>query len=89
MKITKKQIKELIKEELETIAESYGYDYDEFNVGDVVEIEIEEGGTKNIERVKEVPEDFDEPSPYPVEAKFLAKIIKVAGEPAEDEFPPI
>ena len=82
MKITTTEIRQIIKEEIAKVLESYGYDYDEFNVGDMVEVTISDDGyDKNIERVREVPDDFDDgmEGAYAPSAKFLAKIIKVAG----------
>ena len=82
MKITKSQIKQLIKEELKAITESYGYDYDEFSVGDMIEVTISDDGyDKGIERVEGVPDDFDDGmgGAYAPSAKFLAKIVKIAG----------
>ena len=82
MKITTTEIRQIIKEEIAKVLESYGYDYDEFSVGDMVEVTISDDGyDKGIERVREVPDDFDDgmEGAYAPSAKFLAKIIKVAG----------
>ena len=78
MKITKSQIKQLIKEELEALAER---DMDEvYSVGDKILVEID-GGDIDLEKIADVPPDFNDMVQFgiPVDAKFIAEIKMVAG----------
>ena len=77
MKLTKRYLKQLIRETLE---EQYGDD--EFAVGQFVEVTISDDGyDKDIEVVKE--EEFNPTRSGYTSAKFLAKIVQVAE--VEDE----
>ena len=72
MKLTKKHLKQLIRETLE---EQYGDD--EFAIGKFVEVTISNDGyDKDIEVVEEA--DFNPTRSGYTSAKFLAKIVQVA-----------
>jgi hypothetical protein len=85
MKLTKRKLQRLIKEELNSLMrEGPAGDLEDAKAGDYVEIDISDDGyDKSVDLVN--PNDYDNTlSPY-MSVKFLAKIVQVAGEELDHE----
>jgi hypothetical protein len=91
MKLTKSKLKQIIKEELQTLQEGFmdSPDSEEpeeegYNVGDLVEVSISDDGyDKSIEKLAKEGE-FTPTHGFYVSEKFLARIIKVSQRGEED-----
>ena len=84
MKISKQRLNQIIKEELTKINEYGDEEYSEFNVGDLVEIQISDDGYDiNVEKLTSADE-FVATHGYTTSAKFLVKVEQVSQREYED-----
>ena len=81
MKITKEQLKQLIKEELESVTEYGGRET--YSPGDFIEIRISDDGHETSTEKIDPKYYKNTRSPY-AGAKMLAKVVQVATDVDED-----
>ena len=83
MKITKQQLKQIIKEETEKFLRED--DNDQINVGDHLQITISDDGASHyVEKID--PADFKPQRSYTQSVKALVKVEQVATELADDMY---
>ena len=81
MKITKKQLKQIIKEEFETLNE---YGGDEYAAGDWVEVRVSHDGYEtSLEKLANSETEYqnERGGDYGPSVKMLVRVIKVAPDP--------
>ena len=83
MKISKQRLNQIIKEELTKVNEYSDEEHSEFNVGDLVEIQISDDGIANVEKLTSADE-FVATHGYTTSAKFLVKVVEVSQREYED-----